>query len=575
MRCEPSDRKYEMRPAPELEQDHHQRQRHKHAFQSGGWFRRVETRAEVHIQQRAASPVNPIATPDDRRLEEGVLGAAARLAQPLPHEVPKTGDGWAPGGWSRNIAARAARVPQQQPVPAGPPPDKRLVELSHPVQKMITSSDSVSRRVLYKLQQRARQQHKDSAAPDLVKRHRTAPGHPGLQEGIEFRLHSRHTLSTAARLLESPSFVAWQQGGSSQTVTEVDLYGTAVEKVLDRIVGLEDYPCVYLMPKPRMDTMHRVSAMSPLRRARSNAALVKHQPHPLWRAPTRTASYDQLPSRETVNQQSSATSAPSLRPSVPSPTLVPSSSLSQPIRSAPVLTHSGLDSFEVGAAVLVTSKEYGFGGYCIPANVTRALHRDAYSVVFPDVKVASCPHRGARCRCPCEVDDRVESALVYPNAIPEYDVEHFLAALEPGMPVQYRRKGCAGWWALTIEKIIGELSIPKTKILMRSINPNGLPLPNVYMCTIEDARRSLRPGVAFSKARKWEFASPAAHKWAVALPPEQEDVEEDEEAEMWKVHEDAGVRAAAAAKAAAAAEAAAAAAAAAAASADESPSRRR
>jgi hypothetical protein len=116
--------------------------------------------------------------------------------------------------------------------------------------------------------------------------------------------------------------------------------------------------------------------------------------------------------------------------------------------------------------------------------VTRALHRDAYSVVFPDVKVASCPHRGARCRCPCEVDDRVESALVYPNAIPEYDVEHFLAALEPGMPVQYRRKGCAGWWALTIEKIIGELSIPKTKILMRSINPHGLPLPNVYMCTI-------------------------------------------------------------------------------------------
>ena len=541
--------KHTMRPAPELEPDHHQRQRHKHAFQSGGWFRRVESRAEVHIQLRAASPVNPIATPDDRRLEEGVLEAAARRAQPLPHEVPKTGDGWAPGGWARNIAVRAARVPQQQPIPAGPPPDKRLVELSHPVQKMITSTDSVSRRVMYKLQQRARQQHTDSAAPDLVKRHRAAPGHPGLQEGIEFRLHSRHTLSTAARLLVSPSFVAWQQGESSQTATEVDLYGTAVEKVLDRIVGLEDYPCVYLMPKPRMDTMHRFSAMSPLRRARSNAAIVVKQPHPLWRAPTRIASYDRLPSRETVNQQSSATSAPSLRPTVPPPTLVPSS-LSKPIRSAPVLTHSGLESFEVGASVLVTSKEYGFGGFCIPANVTRALHRDAYSVVFPDVKVASCPHRGAPCRCPCEVDDHVESALVYPNAIPEYDAEHFLAALEPGMPVQYRRKGCAGWWALTVEKIIGELLMPKTRILMRSVNPHGLPLPNVYMCTIEDARRSLRPGVAFSKARKWEFASPAAHKWAVALPPEQEDVEEDEEAEMWKVHEDAGVRAAAAAAAA-------------------------
>ncbi len=512
-----------MRPAPVLEHGHHS---HKHAFQPGGWFRRVEARAKAHIQQRTASPVNPISTPDMRRLEDGILEAAARLAQPLPHEVPKTSEGWAPGGWARNIAERASRKPQQEPVPARAQPDTRRVELSHPVHKMIVSTDSLSRKVWQKcLLQRSPQNAR--AAPDLVKRHRTAPGHPGLQTGIESRLHSRCTLSSAIRLLESPSFVAWQQGEASQSTIELDQYGNDKEKILDRIVGLEGYPCLYLMPKPRVDSMQRVSAMSPLRRARSEATLVK-QPRPHWHPPAKDSRIGRSPSGESVAQQSSMAVTRILQSKAPAPPAKTFDSAKHS-RSAPILTRPGPPTFNVGAAVLVASKESGFEGFLCPAKVVR-LHRNAYGVMFPGIKVASCPHDGAPCRCACEVD-RVESELVYPDTMPEFDTTLFLRALEPGMSVQYRHRGCAGWWALTIDKIVGELSKARTKIHMRSPTFGH----SVYTCTVCEAESSLRPGVVLTRSHGWEFASAKAHKWAVAPPPDEEEQKAGAPPEIWKL----------------------------------------
>lgn len=504
--------------------------------------------------------------------------------------MTKRVDGFAPGGWGRNIEARAGRTPQKEPVPTRVMADRRCVELTHPVQKMIVSSDTSSRRTWHACL--AKRAPPSRSAPGLVSRHRAAPAPAGLQTGIESRLHTRHTLSTAVRLLDSPSFVAWEKGAASQTCTEVDQYGNESERILDRIQGLEDYPCLYLQPKSRVDSMQRVASMSPLRRARSSATLL-WQPRPFWHPPQRNVERGQASGQGSVATGSrsepeltSATSGSVALGSAGTPaepaasrdssrdvsrgggggggsgwtTSVPAQSTparSEPTRSpqhraAPLRPSSSVppggsgvehtlsesppepSSFRVGDAVLIASKEWGYEGFYCPGRIVRALHRDVYGVEFPEIKVATCPHKlpiQQPCRCPCEVD-RVESRLVYPAEIPEYDAALFVLALAPGMPVQYRHRGCAGWWDLTVDKIVGVLSSPHAKIHMQTATFGS----NNYTCLVRDAAHALRPGLKLVEracGRGWDFASDLAHKWAVEPPPaETLDEAQDQDGEL-------------------------------------------
>jgi len=562
--------------------------------------------------------------------------------------------------------ARAGRSPQWSPPRSTR--DGRRVEVSHAVQRMIISSDGPTRRTLHaKLAQYGGPQK-----AGLVKRHREAPVHAGLQSSWQARLYAHHTLSTAVRLMESPSFVAWEKGAAVQSCMELDDYGVERERILDQVTGRENNPCVYIQPKSHVDSMHRVASMSAIRRTSSDAVLLKasrqpwHPPSPPYKegiarafgrlstdaaalshsavhshrrapghgrghAPSATGRQSPAegasgtseppeapPSRSPPSQRpSQSPGRPTSRAASPPPASMPPaspqvgsgpteqddgdsestwaltmlpvnaaahvangayvakaahvangahswahkkreapalpsapashdepSSLARPEpkghwqsharflyhnpshidlrpaahRPSPSLRPGGSPPpFQVGNQVIVAKDELGYEGSYWPGRIVDGLHRGEYRVEYPGIKVPACKHRGAPCRCPCEVN-RVCGSVVYSAATPAYDAHLFVLSLAPGMAVWYRRKHGGAWWAMTIDKIVGALGAGKRKLEDAKIRMRSPTFPCAnYETTGRDAERELRPALVLTRDGRWEFAYP------VAPPQEQEE----------------------------------------------------